>query len=601
MKTIYILTIFLAVLLICVTSHAQSATPVGKIAYIEGVVDIMHAGSDTSIINQGQDVFIGDRIRTKKYSKAEIKFNDKSVVKIAPSTCIIVDKYLVEDNKRIDANINLTRGKLQAVVAKTGKPDTFIITTPNATGKVKGSNIFVYFQAGKTGALVDEGLMSLTTHALPKETVKIGKGDYSISSFDKAPIEPRQFFEAEIKSHKKDVAPAVKKKWVFQKGATQMTGLITKLSGDVQVYKKGASDWQTAQPRQIIQEGDKLQTQETGKVELRLTNGNTIFLQEKTELIITKMRYDPNTGSYQNEFESNRGKIKAVIEKLGEESTFEIKTPTSVCGVEGTTMFLNIQPISTQAYYEGGAGRVRNTISGVTQRIGPGQNTQSGINGTITPPVFTTSAQRTSMNQRWGGGTVMDGYSTPTGSNTGTPLGIGTTPGTGTGSALSTSANTTQDTLNTSLDTLTFNDVHSTTSSTVTNIYDNSLTELGVGTTFADFTSGTAHLILKSDNSWSATLEGVLYTGATPGSNWRIIFETLGPSPIDSLLLQDDGDGGWSDFYWSTEGNTHVSGSVNTMSPAKNISSTVNSASGTYCTDTWTFEGKATGEWSESF
>jgi len=57
------------------------------------------------------------------------------------SKVIVKDYTLDKDNARKNADILLERGKARAVVAKMHKQADFIISTPNARGRVKGSDI----------------------------------------------------------------------------------------------------------------------------------------------------------------------------------------------------------------------------------------------------------------------------------------------------------------------------------------------------------------------------------------------------------------------------------------------------------------------------
>ena len=377
--------------------YAQTPDNIGIVFYVEGVADISRAGEEKVLLKENDIVNLKDRIRTKSYSKVEVTFRDNSVVKIAPSSCIQIDEYsLDKNNKRESAKIMLSRGKLEAVVSKTSKPETFIINTPNAKGTVKGSDIFVFYQGGNTGVLVKEGLMAISSQSLPETKIDVSKGDTSLVSFNEAPQASRPYLDADMARHKKDVEPALTKKWVSFKGVTQMTAAITIVTGNVRIYKKGASDWRQIKLNEVVYEGDKLQTGETGWTEIRLSNGNSILLHNNTELVFAKLEYDPKTGEFNNSFESSAGKIKAVIAKLGKNSTFEVKTPTAVCGARGTVMYLDIAKDVTQAFYEGGAGFMTSTITNMTQNVDAGQNSASNAAGNISAPAFTPAEQKLS-------------------------------------------------------------------------------------------------------------------------------------------------------------------------------------------------------------
>ncbi|MFH1594322.1 MAG: FecR family protein, partial [Candidatus Omnitrophota bacterium] len=415
------LTILTLALLIFLSPSAFSldSSPIGTITYLEGISDITHSKEETSFLKDNEPVYVGDRIRTKSYSKAQINFTDESILRIGQSTCVIIKEYTVTGkNRREHATVMLTRGKVEAVVAKTGDPDTFVIETPNAKGSVKGSDIFVFFQAGKTGTLVREGSMSLVNPLIPEEKIKVTTGDYATVPFNEAPGNLRPYLGTEMKLHKRDVEPSRIKKWVPGKGAEEMKGVVAKTSGTTRSNKKGQADWQDVKKDDLLEEGDKVQTDDDGKLEIVLGNGSKIYLEANTELSFTKLRYDPKTGEYENTFESKYGKIKAIVEKKSKESTFQVKTPVAVVGVRGTIMYLNIQPTSTQAFYEGGPGVITSTTTGQSSDIGAGQNSTADASGVITPPVYTSSQQRSALDQSWTGTQAVDSYQAPLGSST---------------------------------------------------------------------------------------------------------------------------------------------------------------------------------------
>ncbi len=400
MKTMMICAISAFLLSGVITSSAYPLQQIGTVSAIEGIADTSRTDEKPFFLKDNDKIYLNDRIRTKSYSKVEITFLDKSVLRVAPNTCVSLNEYSMDDKfRRNNAVIKLSRGEVEAVVSKTGKPETFHIETPNANAKVKGSDIFVFYQGGRTGALVKEGLMSLSNPITPDKKIDLGKGDFSLVPFNESPQETRAYLDADLVRHKKEVSPSLTKKWVSYKGVSVMTASVTIATGTVRVYKKGASDWRSVKKGELLLQDDKLQTAEDGVAEVILGNGNSILLGFNTELVFEKMEYDPKTGDYNNTFGSSKGKVKAVIEKLGKNSVFQVKTPTAICGARGTVMLLDISTASTQAFYEGGAGIVTSTISGNIQNVEPGQNCASDAQGLISSPAYTSTDQRLSMDQ----------------------------------------------------------------------------------------------------------------------------------------------------------------------------------------------------------
>lgn len=237
--------IFLFSLILILTpifSFAQEQS-IGVITSLEGVADISHDGQEAVMISQEQLVYLNDRIRTKNYSKVELTLNDKSVIKLAASSCVSIEEFKLLHNKVRDfCRVKLTRGKIETIVSKTGAPDTFVIDTPNASGSVKGSDIFVSFIAGRTGVFVQEGGISVMNSALADVKMNVTKGNCAFIPFEKVPSDLRPTMDVEMAIHKKDVEKSLIKKWVPSQGAAKMVCNIASISGTVRIFKKNATD-----------------------------------------------------------------------------------------------------------------------------------------------------------------------------------------------------------------------------------------------------------------------------------------------------------------------------------------------------------------------
>jgi hypothetical protein len=383
------------------------------------VADVTRPGMDAEVLKEGAPVFLQDRVRTKSYSKVGITLLDKSVVKLAPGSCVSLEEFRMGDNgRRESARVLLTRGKLEAVVAKTGLPETFVIDTPNARGAVRGSDIFVSYLAGKTGVFVQEGSLALVAPAAPDKKTTLGKGNCVIVPIDGMPQAVRPVLDTEMTIHKRDVSRSLVKKWVPGKGAAQMTASVLSVSGSVRIYTQGAGDWRDASQGDTIGEGDLLQTGEDAKAQLRLSNGNTLLVQPGTELAFVTLKQDAVTGDYENTFEMSRGRVSSVVEKLSTRSTFQLKTPTAVCGVRGTVLDVivpaptvdNPAP-ATQVFFEGGSGVVTSLLTGQTQDVAPGQNVNIDPAGNISPPAATSPEQSTEISGTVAAGQGGEGFS----------------------------------------------------------------------------------------------------------------------------------------------------------------------------------------------
>src|SRR3989338_6112179 len=198
---------------------------------------------------------------------------------------------------------------------------------------------------------------------------------------------------------------------VWAEEIAQMNATVVKISGDVRILSRGKIAWHDAKAGEILSAGDKIETKENGKIEIRLDNNNVINLKPNSDLILQKLTSDAATGNYENIFESSKGKFRAKVEKIKNTSKFEIKTPNAVACVRGTIMYLVVYPDSTMAFFEEGVGFVTNPFSGQAFDVDPGNVYQIDENGNVSGPVIPTSEQLQDIVEGWDVGAGAEGYS----------------------------------------------------------------------------------------------------------------------------------------------------------------------------------------------
>jgi len=141
-------------------ANGSAADKIAEITGIEGRVDILRGGKlPSEKAAPGAELFVGDFVRTKSRSSAELLFVDGNRVSIKERSRVDIQTYALDKDQR---TLNLSRGKVEAVVVPKKSTDTserpkrFEIHTPNAVAGVRGTTLVVSFQDSTTAILVKE-------------------------------------------------------------------------------------------------------------------------------------------------------------------------------------------------------------------------------------------------------------------------------------------------------------------------------------------------------------------------------------------------------------------------------------------------------------
>ncbi len=138
--------VMMSVLLICLgmlTASAAQASPVGTFIQVEGRVDLLKGAKLPAAEVKAQDgVGVGDVVRTKSESRAQIKFVDNTVLTIAPESRVTIEEFMFDGAKgERQATIGVLRGLVHTAVEKVypkEEPD-FLMKTHTAVLGVRGT------------------------------------------------------------------------------------------------------------------------------------------------------------------------------------------------------------------------------------------------------------------------------------------------------------------------------------------------------------------------------------------------------------------------------------------------------------------------------
>lgn len=136
----------MSALLICLGMLMISpvqASPVGTFIQVEGRVDLLKGAKLPAVEVKAQDgVEVGDVVRTKSESRAQIKFIDNTVLTIAPESRVTVEEFMFDGAKgERKATLGVLRGLVHTAVEKVypqAEPD-FIMKTHTAVLGVRGT------------------------------------------------------------------------------------------------------------------------------------------------------------------------------------------------------------------------------------------------------------------------------------------------------------------------------------------------------------------------------------------------------------------------------------------------------------------------------
>lgn len=105
------------------------------------------------------------------------------------------------------------------------------------------------------------------------------------------------------------------------------------VSGNVMCKRSGRDGWSSLKCDESLKDGDTISTSDNSSVEIKFGRGmrNIISAQEETTV-----KLEAITKSGNKKVVLEEGDFLADLEGLDSGSTFEVKTPTAVCGVLGT-------------------------------------------------------------------------------------------------------------------------------------------------------------------------------------------------------------------------------------------------------------------------
>ncbi|MFZ2088854.1 MAG: FecR domain-containing protein, partial [Desulfobaccales bacterium] len=126
LKRYCLLVSLLFIALMALGPLAAQAGPVGSFVKVEGAVDLLKGGKVPAVAVKAQDkVDVGDAVRTKSQSRAQIRFVDDTVLTIAPDSRVTIEEYMFNAAKsERKAVLDVARGLVHTAVEKVYPKDS---------------------------------------------------------------------------------------------------------------------------------------------------------------------------------------------------------------------------------------------------------------------------------------------------------------------------------------------------------------------------------------------------------------------------------------------------------------------------------------------
>lgn len=122
---------------------------------------------------------------------------------------------------------------------------------------------------------------------------------------------------------------------------------IIEIKGEALVKSSKEKNWLSAKTGMILKEGDVIKTGTNSAVVIQLLKENQetaiVDIKNNSQLLIAEISKTDEKKREHTLLDLAIGKILVKAQKLhGEKSKFEVKTPTSIAGVRGTTFTVEV-------------------------------------------------------------------------------------------------------------------------------------------------------------------------------------------------------------------------------------------------------------------
>jgi len=147
-----------------------------------------------------------------------------------------------------------------------------------------------------------------------------------------------------------------------------VVGKFIKVEGGVDIFRFKQAEVGVAHVGDAVSIGDAIRTKRNGKAEIQFIDESVIVLAPETRITIDEYSFRQDGTRQASLLGLFRGKIRAIVSKIKEvamtvsktDSSFNIKTPTTIVGVKGTDFIVYYERGATGVIFLEGIGFVYN-------------------------------------------------------------------------------------------------------------------------------------------------------------------------------------------------------------------------------------------------
>lgn len=148
---------------------------------------------------------------------------------------------------------------------------------------------------------------------------------------------------------------------------------LTFVRGNVDVLKKSEKRAVPVKKGAKLNVGDIVRTKSQSRAQITFTDGSKVNMAQKSRVEIKEFSYKPEKKQRKSLLRTFRGKIRALIPRffLGDDSKFEVETPTAVAAVRGTDFFsvVNELPLESEVLVVKGKVLVKNIDPSILEEV----------------------------------------------------------------------------------------------------------------------------------------------------------------------------------------------------------------------------------------